>query len=234
MQTSKGSKFPAQGLADDIAELVKGLARVTDLAQPVEVHLESATTIRRVAGDIASEARGLAAAALKERADSVGKEDAAVEKARKPVERIPLDKAERSAVIGNLRDHKTGRAITAGHVVAKTPEGQVIGESKVDGLGSFAIELETTPDEVHIEAIDADGKPIGLSTVDLGGEGNAAHFTEIFGTGGSREAAKERPVDGDKEYVTTRPAKVGKSDQVRRIRRSVIEVEELGRSDRQK
>lgn len=233
MQTSKGSKFPAQGLADDIAELVRGLARVTDLAQPVEVHFEPATTIRRVAADIASETRNLAAAALKERADSVGQEDAAIAKAMKPVERIPLDKAEHSAVIGNLSDHKTGRAISVGHVVAKTLDGEIIGESKVDGLGSFAIELETTPDEVQVEAIDSDGKPIGLSTVDLGGDGNAAHFIEIFGTD-SRRKAEESKVDRNKEYITTRPARVEKSDQIRRIRRSTVEVEQLGRSNHQK
>ncbi len=189
----KGERPPlVAALAEDISGVVTALAGVANLTDPIDLHIELAGSLADLVDDVATEVSELATASLKERAESVGAENAAVDDALSPIERLPLENASHSSIIGTLRDHKTGDVISsAARVIARTDDGETVGESEVDGLGGFTIHIESMATNVRVEALDDAEQPIALSTVELG-ESRSAHFVDLFGTGKSTTSKTHR------------------------------------------
>ncbi|MCZ6738799.1 MAG: hypothetical protein O7C01_03355 [Actinobacteria bacterium] len=229
MARTDKTEFDPEAIAGDVSALLTTLAGVSELGARIEIHFESAEPLRRITADVVADARTLAKETLEKRVESVGVEDAAIEEARKPVERVPIQDADHSAVIGSITDVKSGAGISGGHVVAKTRDGQVIGEAPIDALGNFAVELEANPEEVQIEAFDEDGKSVSISTLELEEAETAAYFVEMV------SAAKQKAPTADGEarlpVVTreSRPEKADKSAHLKRIRRAALESDTTDR-----
>lgn len=212
-------EFDPGAIAADISGVLTALAGVTELGSRVDLRLESAGPLQSLAAEVTSRARTLARDTLEERVEAVGVEDAAIEKAREPRERLPLEHADRSTVIGSVRDVKSGEGISGGRVMAKTPDGQVIGESAVDAMGNFAIALTGNPSEVHIEAQDDQGKSVSVSTVELEGEEPAAHFVEMVSSGKSKPAGGKTAAEEPEPLIAMRsPENLARSENLRRVR----------------
>lgn len=209
-------------IADDISGVLTALAGVTELGSRLDVPLESTEPLQSLAAEVTSRARTLAKDTLEERVENVGVEDAAIEKARQPIERLPLEDAVHSTVVGSIRDVKSGEGIRGGHIVAKTPDGQLIGESAVDAMGNFAMELTTTVNEVHIQALDDEGKSVSVSTVELGEDQPAAHFVEMVSAGKTVVEDDSKDVSRSSSAVEFLDEREERSTQARRIRESVL------------
>jgi hypothetical protein len=219
-------QFDPTAIADDLSSVLTALAGVTELGSGIELSLTSAEPLQSLAEGVLSRTRAMAEATLEARAEVVGLEDAAIEKARQPIERLPLENADHSTVVGTIRDPKSGETVGAGKVVAKDPDGRVIGEGVVDATGNFAIELTAIVNEVHIEALDDAGKVVSVSTVELAEDAPAAHFVEMVASG-KRQPQEERgsneikPSSTAVEFLIEREER---SSNTRRIRESVVDA----------
>lgn len=215
-------------IADDISGVLTALAGVTELGSRFDVPLESTEPLQSLAAEVTSRARTLAKDTLEERVENVGVEDAAIEKARQPIERLPLEDAVHSTVVGSIRDVKSGEGIRGGHIVAKTPDGQLIGESAVDAMGNFAMELTTTVNEVHIEALDETGKSVSASSVELAQDQPAAHFVEMVSSGGRTKSQTDNPIDRNPNTSISRveTTETSRSKVLRRVKQMALETYE--------
>ena len=226
MQRQPKTQFDPGAAAADISGVLTALAGLTELGSTIDIPLESAEPLQSLAAEVSSRARSLAKETLEARAEVVGVEDPAIEKARQPIERMPLEHADHSTVVGSVRDVESAEGISGGRVVAKTPDGQTVGEAAVDTMGNFAIELTGNPKEVRIEAFDSEEKSVSVSTVELA-EQPGAHFVEMVSATSRRDTAEEGETveESDAQPIRAANAVSGsrdrKSEKLRRIRNSV-------------
>lgn len=230
MEREAKAQFDPGAVSADISGVLTALAGVTELGSTIDIRLESAEPLTNLVEEVMSRTKALAEDTLEKRVEAVGAEDSAIATARQPIERLPLGEADASTVVGTIRDVSSDEAIGGGRVVAKDPDGQVIGEAAVDETGNFAIELTGKPTEVRIEALDRKGKSVSVSTVELGEEEEpAAHLVELVSASKKKTPGAEhedrlrvvRPESG--------PAKADRSANLTRIRKTALEPDRKGR-----